>query len=129
MPTSPRAIYVLKSADGKDIMHQCTDSLYKLMVKFAVKTSKIYKNSYSLFTLRVCDCKTPNKTPNCKDMKPCTIPYGAQEDKCGVNGSCKPLEFWGSEFGKLCKKIIGMEGNQDIMPRPDYNGCCFCNLK
>ena len=58
MPTSPRAIYVLKSADGKDIMHQCTDLLYKLMVKFAVKTSKIYKKLL-FFTLRVCDCKKP----------------------------------------------------------------------
>ena len=64
-------------------------------------------------------------------MKPCIGAYGAQYDSCGVNGSCEPLEFWGSEFGKWCKKIIGMEmeGNQDIIPRRRYNGCCFCNLK
>ena len=62
MPTSPRAIYVLKSADGKDIMHQCTDLLYKLMVKFAVKTSKIYKNSYSLLSEFVI-AKRPIKRP------------------------------------------------------------------
>ena len=62
MPTSPRAIYALKSADGKDIMHQCTDLLYKLMVKLAVKTSKIYKNSYSLLSEFVI-AKRPIKRP------------------------------------------------------------------
>ena len=98
------------------------------------------------FTLRVCDCKKPD----CKELELCTIPYGGQDDSCGVNGSCAPLKFCekvfglgfgigaftgliagigiGSEMEKA--KGMGMVGrsrNQDIKPKP--NGCCFCNLK
>ena len=97
------------------------------------------------FTLRVCDCKKPD----CKELELCTIPYGGQDDSCGVNGSCAPLKFCEKVFGlgfgigaftgliagigigsELEKaKGMGMVGrsrNQDIKPKP--NGCCFCNL-
>ena len=83
-------------------------------------------------------------------MALCTIPYGGQDDSCGVNGSCAPLKFCKKVFGagfaiggflgliagigigsELEKaKGMGMVGrsrNQDIKPKP--NGCCFCNLK
>ena len=76
-------------------------------------------------------------------MKLCTIPYGGQDNSCGVNGSCAPLKF--------CKKLFGMgfglgfgtglitglgigigigsgmEGrSRSMIPQRPKNGCCFC---
>merc|ERR1712210_398467 len=74
----------------------------------------------------VCDCKKPD----CKEMALCTIPYGGQDDSCGVNGSCAPLKFCkkvfiagigiGSELEKAKGMgMIGRSRNQDIKPKPN----------